>query len=132
LATNPKPIRKLLKKFSRKRGHGVWRGIAESLKLTGDHYILYKRKPIHVKFYQWAIWFEDPRRRIIKRTNLPGDIRVSTVFLGLDHRYHSSGLPILFETMIFGGDYDNYQARYVDYESALAGHQKAIEKVFEV
>jgi hypothetical protein len=31
-------------------------------------------------------------------------VEVSTVFLGVDHNFFGVGGPILFETMIFGGD----------------------------
>jgi hypothetical protein len=34
--------------------------------------------------------------------------------------------------MIFGGDHDGYCERYCTWEEAEAGHQKAIELVFEV
>lgn len=44
-------------------------------------------------------------------TDLPGAVRVSTVFLGLDH-FGRVGEPVLWETMIFGGAHDGYQARY--------------------
>ena len=53
---------------------------------------------------------------------------VSTVFLGLDHSF-GGGTPILFETMIFGGEYDDYQERYHTLEEAQVGHEKAISLV---
>lgn len=54
---------------------------------------------------EWAEWYEstfkkDGPSRIVKRTIL-GRVWVSTVFLGLDHRF-GEGPPLLFETMIFG------------------------------
>ena len=33
---------------------------------------------------------------------------------------------ILFETMIFGGQYDDYQWRYSTYEEAEAGHNSLL------
>ena len=57
-----------------------------------------------------------------------GDVQVSTVFLGLDHRF-GDGTPILFETMIFGGEHDEYQERYETWDEALEGHKRAIEMV---
>jgi hypothetical protein len=56
--------------------------------------------------------------------------RVSTVFLGLDHRWaKDEGDPLVFETMIFGGVNDQYQKRYTSYEAAEAGHAEACRLV---
>jgi hypothetical protein len=52
---------------------------------------------------------------------------VSTVFLGFDHRLIGAGEPILFETMIFGGDHDCYQERYETEAQAVAGHRRIVE-----
>lgn len=76
----------------------------------------------------WAKWFEKADRSV-KKTKLPGFIEVSTVFLGNDHSFFG-GPPMLFETMIFGGEHDGYQERYSTWEDAEAGHQRAIELVF--
>lgn len=58
-----------------------------------------------------------------------GEVRVSTVFLGMDHNHWLEGPPILFETMIFGGDHDDYQKRYETWGRAEAGHAYALELV---
>ena len=61
-----------------------------------------------------------------------GDLWVSTVFLGINHRMYSPGPPLVFETMIRNQSDDswlNYQERYCTYEQALAGHNKAVEWV---
>ena len=36
---------------------------------------------------------------------------------------------MLFETMIFGGDFNEEMWRYSTWEGAEKGHQKAVEKV---
>jgi hypothetical protein len=51
---------------------------------------------------------------------------VSTVFLGLDHSF-GHGPPLLFETMIFGGERDQYQERYSTLQDAMDGHDRAVE-----
>jgi hypothetical protein len=56
------------------------------------------------------------------------EIRVSTVFLSLDHA-HFDGPPILFETMIFGGEHDMWQDRYATIEQARRGHQRVVENL---
>lgn len=65
---------------------------------------------------------------IVARTELPNDILISTVFLGIDHSFSFEKTePILFETMIFGGEEDGYQDRYSTWEEAEIGHQKAVK-----
>jgi hypothetical protein len=73
----------------------------------------------------WARWFEQGNRKIA-HDDLSGGVLVSTVFLGLDHSFGGVGPPILFETMIFGGEHDGYMDRYRTREEALAGHAKAL------
>ena len=59
-------------------------------------------------------------------------VEVSTVWLGINHNFtmESEGLPIIFETMIFGGLYNEFQIRYSTEEEAFAGHE-AIVKALE-
>lgn len=61
-------------------------------------------------------------------------IWVSTVFLALDHQY-GDGVPILFETMIFGmpsdHELDDYTERYATAAEARKGHDEAVTLVGE-
>jgi hypothetical protein len=97
------------------------------------NYILDGKTPKPVdNFMEFARWYETADRHV-KRTELPGGIVVSTVFLGLDHRWHTmDGPPILFETMIFGGDHDEFQNRYSTWEEAEKGHEEAVSIAFTV
>jgi hypothetical protein len=86
-------------------------------------------KPIRSTIVDCGEWLEEnPERKAVKQENVNDDIHVSTVFLGLDHAmpWEKDKTPILWETMIFGGEYDQYQYRYSSYQDALEGHQKAI------
>jgi len=75
-----------------------------------------------------AEWLENnPERKAVKQEHI-GDIFISTVFLGLDHAWDSD-IPVLWETMIFGGEHDQYQDRYTSHEDALEGHQIALNLV---
>jgi hypothetical protein len=74
----------------------------------------------------WGRWLEKTERHVGKDTI--GDVKISTVFLGIDHAFGGSA-PVLFETMIFGGRHDGYQIRYETREEALAGHVAAIALV---
>lgn len=57
-------------------------------------------------------------------------VRVSTVFLGIDHSF-GGNVPILFETMIFGGSQDGYQERCGNYDDAIVMHAKACKVAFD-
>ena|SRR5712664_2255984 len=99
-----------------------------------DKYILDGHKPIPVAdVLEWAHHFEHQSRRVAEdqfgRTTSPSEVevtmRVSTVFLGIDHQF-GDGSPLLFETMIFGGEHDQEQWRYSTWEEAEAGHNAAV------
>ncbi len=93
-----------------------------------DKYILENGNTVQeLDLMKWAKWFEKANRHISNTVVL--DINISTVFLGIDHRFGAQGLPILFETMVFGGKHDRYQRRYTDVESAKTGHNEAVEMV---
>lgn len=73
----------------------------------------------------WGRFMEEDRRHI-GWTQITSECEVSTVFIGIDHRYIGKGPPILFETMIFGGPLDHYQWRYTSYDDAMTGHEMAV------
>jgi hypothetical protein len=75
----------------------------------------------------WAKALESQNRQVAR--DEIGDVRVSTVFLGLDHSFGLDGPPILWETMIFGGPHDQYQERYSTRANAIAGHARALALV---
>jgi len=88
------------------------------------YYILRGHEPILCEsIEEWGKWFENSdKRRVAEEKH--GDIRVSTVFLGLNHRY-GNGPPLLFETLIFGGAHNEEMWRYTTWDEAVAGHQHA-------
>lgn len=70
--------------------------------------------------------FETQDRTVAKTT--VGKSEVSTVFLGLDHS-HGGPVPLLFETMVFGGPLDDECERYPTRAAALAGHDYMATRV---
>lgn len=73
----------------------------------------------------WARWFEAAgTARQVARTEID-EAYVSTVFLGIDHNF-MGGAPILFETMIFGGPWDQGQWRYMSRAQAIAAHDQIV------
>jgi len=70
--------------------------------------------------------FEADRK--IDKTEIDKDCCVSTVFLVLDHNIlGSSKDPILFETIIFGGEHDGQTYRYAKLGEAKRGHWAIVE-----
>ena len=85
--------------------------------------------PVPCTVLEWADAFERADR-IVAQTNLSPTVRVSTVFLGLDHSFDPNGPPMLFETMIFGIEDDEYQTRCGTWEQALAMHEAALNHCY--
>ena len=93
-----------------------------------EKYILQGKEPIlEPDLMKWGEWFENVKNRTVKKTEID-DIQISTIFLGIDHSF-SGHIPILFETMVFGGTLDQEMDRYSTWEKAEQGHEKMIEKV---
>jgi hypothetical protein len=84
--------------------------------------------PVHVGWEPYVRWQQDHNP-----TNAPmrvgdtyvGDVEVSTVFLCHDHNWWG-GPPILWETKIFGGQYDQHQWRYHTQAEAIAKHDQIV------
>lgn len=76
-----------------------------------------------IDIWEWAHLFHSADRHVA-HTELDG-ITVSTVWLGLDHSFDGR-VPLIYETMIFGGAHDEYQYRYPNKDAALAGHDQAV------
>ena len=95
-----------------------------------DKYILDGHTPVICNnLMEWAEWMEKGDR-VVAKTNI-GEVRVSTVFLGIDHNYLGDK-PLLFETMIFGGKYDEEMQRYSTWDEAEKGHRKMTERVLGI
>jgi hypothetical protein len=90
------------------------------------YYILKDGIPVQeTDIRKWGAWMEKSEgNRRVAFTKV-GGADVSTVFLGVDHNW-LGGSPVLFETMIFGGEHDQYQERYHTLEEAMIGHERAI------
>jgi hypothetical protein len=78
----------------------------------------------------WALWMESNNQHVAD--DMICDIRISTIFLGLDHNHSRRGDPLLFETMVFLPDRTAAsQVRYFTYGEAEAGHKELVEAVKE-
>lgn len=92
------------------------------------YYKLVNNQPVPCELVEWAKAYEDPKNNRQIAVDVVGDVRVSTVFLGLDHGF-GEGPPVLFETMIFEGEHEGYQDRCCTYNEALEMHKKALALV---
>ncbi len=81
---------------------------------------------------EWANMLKGSDRTVAKTIIEGGkkDIRVSTVFLGLDSSFEQ-GPPLIFETMVFDGELDGEMDRYTTWEEAEEGHKKMVESVMK-
>jgi len=96
-----------------------------------DYWMLDGHEPKRVTWDDYRAWMEqgfDVTKRVAA-TEI-GDVRVSTVFLSIDHGW-GDGPPVLFETMVFGGEMDENQWRYSTWDEAVAGHERVVTAVRE-
>lgn len=92
-----------------------------------DKYILSRQTSIPcISLQAWGEWMEKANRHIGDKTKR--GVRISTVFLGLDHNF-SGNTPILFESLIFGGESDGYMQRYSTINKAREGHKQLVKRV---
>ena len=75
---------------------------------------------------EWGKWIATADKKVARET--VGDSDISTVFFGFDHSF-GKGLPLLFETMVFGGKLDNEMNKYSTWDEAVSGHKAMIERV---
>lgn len=52
---------------------------------------------------------------------------ISTVWIGIDHGFGRTLGPLIFETMIFGGEFDNQLTRYHSEAAAADGHFRTVD-----
>lgn len=72
----------------------------------------------------------DPDYKRVGFTMVWFSIKVSTVFLFVDHSTDSTGFgkPVLFETMVFGGLHDGHIERYCTWQEAENGHAAQVRR----
>ena len=85
---------------------------------------------------EWSRWFETAER-VVKQEDV-GPFFVSTVFLGIDHRFGGGGQPLVFESAVFTretvqlwgktrpGLCDYAMERTATWDEALEAHARAV------
>ena len=93
-----------------------------------DTYILKGHEPVPCPdIVWWSFWFETADRQV--RDTARDDVRVSTVFLGIDHGF--GGRRKLFETMLFVNGSSVDCEHYSTWDEAAAGHKRWVKQVFK-
>lgn len=90
-------------------------------------YTLKDRQVVEATMEEWGRDLASPDRFVAQWTF--DDIFVSTVFLGIDHRWIGEGPPLVFETMVFGGPLDEHQEHCSTWREAEAQHERACAMV---
>lgn len=75
----------------------------------------------------WDAYMISVRRHVAN--DYINNYRISTIFLGYDHRFVDNGPPLLWETIIFKDGDPEERWRYSTYDDAKSGHEKALEWV---
>jgi len=91
-------------------------------------YILHYRKPVISDRQSASRLLGNHEKRRVRRTYLPNEIFVSTVFLCLDHQY-GNGPPLLFETAIYRDGGFNVITRCSTWCEALKMHWAAVNQI---
>jgi hypothetical protein len=94
-------------------------------------YILDGTEPVPVRsITEMAEWREANAEKCQIDFDERDGVQVSTVFLGIDHGHWRGGPPVLFETMVFGGEHDGDRGRFCTYDAAVEGHRLMVEHVW--
>jgi hypothetical protein len=88
---------------------------------------IYDKSGTRIDALEWGRLNRDRDYSQIGETFI-SSMRISTVWLGIDHNHSGSGAPIIFETMFFGGPLDcSTVARYSNEEDARETHAMIVE-----
>ena len=96
------------------------------------HWVLRNGQPVSTDdAVKWATWYgTSGEERRVARTVVSDGVEVSTVFLAIDHAFGGM-VPILWETLVFGGPLDGEMERYSSREGAEAGHEAMVKRARE-
>ena len=114
------------------------------------HYIEVDGEPVLVQsIEEWGNWFASHDRKV-NHTKINEEVSVSTVFLGVNHDFTSPAperilgsspgegairvynyryKPLIYESMIFGGKYNEHCWRYSTRKEASEGHDTLVKMV---
>ncbi len=89
-------------------------------------YILEGRQPVEKDRFTWAQWM--CRANCTVATSNVSGKTVSTVFLGIDHRFIGEGPPVLFDTTVWNEDGDPVDCqRFYTFDEAEENHKLTVD-----
>ncbi len=78
---------------------------------------------------RWAHIMQTPQYYLVK-SHVGSRSQITTQFTGIDKgNYDAKGRILIFETTVFGWDYDGYLPCYATWDDAEKGHFEFVEKV---
>jgi hypothetical protein len=92
-------------------------------------YVLDGHEVREATLMEWARFFDNLDARTVAKTEVAAGVRVSTVFLGLDHNFSGRGPPVLFETLVFSDYGGDDGRRYCTWAEAELGHMEIVEAI---
>ena len=93
--------------------------------------LFYDRQLVPLELLKWAELMGDDDYRRIAFASHEGTT-VSTVWVGFDlNPFPLSSAPLIFETMVFGGEEDHLTLRWPTEDTARAGHAEVVRQVFK-
>jgi hypothetical protein len=98
--------------------------------------IYYDRQGLPMTMHQWAQKFQDEDYTHIARDVIGPDepldpaplITVSTFWLGVNPNWRNDE-PLIYETLITGGEYDMTGMRYATEKQARDGHRRVVDQL---
>jgi len=102
--------------------------------IRSKFYVLRGHDVVEADALESAMFFENIGARTVRKTEVvtldaANACEVSTMFLGIDHNYSENGLPIVFETLVFGGPMADSMRRYATWDESVDGHAETVELV---
>lgn len=91
------------------------------------YFILENRQVIASHRREWEAWFRCNSSTIA--STLIAEVEVRTVYLGVDHDFGERVQPLLFETIVLGGELDQSRQRYASWAECLDGHRRWVSAV---
>ena len=92
----------------------------------------YDRDGNTISSEEWVLRLKKDNRVAYSETK---NYSISTVYLGINHRYDGKLPPYIFETLVFADDdtlpWDDYMQRYSTEEEAILGHLEVLKKIRE-
>jgi hypothetical protein len=98
--------------------------------------VYYDRRGAPMTLQQWAQKLEDEDYRHIARDVIGSEepldpaplITVATFWLGLNHDWRSDE-PLIYETIVVGGEHDTTGMRYATENQAREGHRRVVDEL---